>query len=142
MKVYLPFPLHQAILLITGPHKRQEFLVAPSVPFVSELAYSFTSAKDPNWDSVPACRDKSTVCLFILANYKWFERWKDLPEGARGPEYEAVIKNIGDKMLRNFFKLYPHMEQHMTHAKVDTPLSSCHYVKVCYKLSFSTVDKV
>ncbi len=97
---------------------------------VPEFAVSFSSTKDPDWDSRPECEGKATCTMGVGANYEWFKKFSHLPAGNRGPEYKAIKSNIGGKLVEAFCRVYPHLREHISCVKVCTPLSKQSIVRV------------
>lgn len=50
---------------------------------------------------------KSTLSLVSLANYKWFEEWKDGKVSKRGPGYEELKQAFIDSILEVVMDVFP-----------------------------------
>jgi len=83
---------------------------------------SFPSAKDSMWPSEHP--DKATIQLIGRAWYPDFEAYEDEPWLNRGEDYEAIKEKFKAKALALLLQLYPHLEKHIIHAEVSTPLST------------------
>lgn len=83
---------------------------------------SFPSAKDPAWDK--EYPNKSTVEVLTLAPMEWFKKWQDTKWKKRGEEYDALKKELSDRLLECLFKQMPQLREHVDYCELSTPLST------------------
>ena len=83
---------------------------------------SFPSAKDPAWDKDHP--NKSTVEILTLAPYDWFKKWQDTNWKKRGEDYDALKKELSDRLLEYLFKEMPQLREHVDYFELSTPLST------------------
>ncbi|MFD2565340.1 phytoene desaturase family protein [Aquimarina rubra] len=83
---------------------------------------SFPSAKDSLWSTKHP--DQSTIQLIGRAWYKDFRAYEDKPWLNRGEEYDKIKDQFKEKGLSLLRELYPHLEEHIIHAEVSTPVST------------------
>ncbi|XP_032629295.1 all-trans-retinol 13,14-reductase isoform X2 [Chelonoidis abingdonii] len=84
------------------------------------------SSKDPTWqERYPG---KSTLCILALAQYEWFEEWKEETVQKRGAEYESLKNAMVESILKTVLKLYPHLEDKIECISSGSPLTNQHYI--------------
>jgi len=87
---------------------------------------TFGSTKDKGWAAKNP--DKTCCQMLVMADWKWFEKYKDLPSGKRGEEYEELKALWAKKCLRILFRFFPQVEDKIELVDVSTPLSIAHYL--------------
>lgn len=87
---------------------------------------SFPSAKDPTWET--RFPGKSSMTIISLTNYKWFEEWRKEQCKKRSDEYNEFKNIIGDIMVEQTLKLFPHLKDKISDVCVGSPLSNNHYI--------------
>ncbi|MDH7444447.1 phytoene desaturase family protein [Aquimarina sp. 2201CG14-23] len=83
---------------------------------------SFPSAKDSLWSSEHP--DTATIQLIGRAWYEDFSKFENEPWLNRGETYNQIKDNFKNKGLSLLKELYPHLEDHIIHAEVSTPVST------------------
>ncbi|GCC28487.1 all-trans-retinol 13,14-reductase-like [Chiloscyllium punctatum] len=97
--------------------------VAEGCPF---MFVSFPSAKDPAWDERFA--GKSNMVIVTLAQYEWFEEWKDERVKKRGEDYENFKMDIARRLLDRVTEYFPQLKDRIEYIRVGTPLSHEFYI--------------
>ncbi|KAM9462822.1 inactive all-trans-retinol 13,14-reductase [Clarias gariepinus] len=94
-----------------------------NIPF---MYFTFPSAKDPTFES----RHPGKSCMIILtmANYEWFEEWKDAPVRKRGDDYVEYKMRFANKLFNWACIHYPKLREKLVFQEVSTPLSNSHYL--------------
>jgi all-trans-retinol 13,14-reductase len=87
---------------------------------------SFPSAKDPDWSN--RYPSKSSIDIITLLPYEPFEKWSDTSWKKRGEKYEAMKKEITDRLFRELYKQLPHLEGKVNCHELSTPLTTQHFV--------------
>jgi all-trans-retinol 13,14-reductase len=106
-----------------GHHEQnlQRFKQDPTSDF--PIVYvSFPSAKDPDWNN--RYPGKSTVEIVTMANYDWFEPWKDKTWGQRGADYEALKESFSRRLLEILFQRMPQLRDALDYYELSSPLST------------------
>ena len=106
-----------------GHHEQnlQRFKQDPTADF--PIVYvSFPSAKDPDWNN--RYPGKSTVEIVTMANYDWFEQWKDKTWGQRGADYEALKESFSRRLLEILFQRMPQLRDALDYYELSSPLST------------------
>ncbi|KAG1664500.1 putative all-trans-retinol 13,14-reductase [Nymphon striatum] len=112
---------------------------------------SFPSAKDPTWDE--RFPGKSSMTIVTLTNYKWFENWKNEPVKKRSDDYNAFKQAIGENMVEQCLKLFPHLKNKINDVCVGSPLTHDHYIEsprgeiygldhTCYRFSPNVISEL
>ncbi len=83
---------------------------------------SFPSAKDSLWNSKHP--DTATIQVIGSARYTDFEPYATAPWMNRGETYDAMKSAFKDKALQVLLQQFPHIEDHITHLEVSTPVST------------------
>jgi phytoene dehydrogenase-like protein len=103
---------------------------------VDGLFLTITSLKDPG-HTEPGTH---AIEMFTFVPYDTFGRWAD-PEGAPGPspseenhpargaDYEALKRALGDKMLDAAEEVIPGLRSHLSFLSIGTPLTNDHYCR-------------
>ncbi|MCH9685891.1 MAG: NAD(P)/FAD-dependent oxidoreductase [Deltaproteobacteria bacterium] len=100
------------------------FVDDPSAPL--PFAYlSFASAKDP--DFTRRHPGRATVEVVALAPYQWFEPWQDTRWKRRGDDYDALKRDLSDKMLEALFEECPQLRGKVAYQELSSPLSTRHF---------------
>ncbi len=83
---------------------------------------SFPSAKDPNYDE----RHPGTATIEIVAPapYEWFDQWRDETWGKRGEDYDALKKELGERLMNHLYDKMPQLRGKVDYYEVSTPLST------------------
>jgi all-trans-retinol 13,14-reductase len=87
---------------------------------------SFPSAKDPHSNiSHPG---RTTAEVIILVPFDWFKQWDGTKKHQRGEDYEAVKKQMAEKMFEILYRVAPQLRGKVDYFEVSSPLSAKHYV--------------
>ena len=87
---------------------------------------SFPSAKDPSWNArYPGL---STIDVITLLPYETFTKWEGTQWMHRGAEYEALKKQITQRLLAHLFEQLPHLKDCVDHYELSTPLTTKNFV--------------
>ena len=87
---------------------------------------SFPSAKDPDWSN--RYPGKSSIDIITLLPYEPFEKWADTSWKKRGEKYEAMKKEITDRLFRELYKQLPQLQGKVNCHELSTPLTTQHFV--------------
>ena len=87
---------------------------------------SFPSAKDPDWSN--RYPDRSTIDIITLVPFEVFEPWEDSQWMKRGAIYDSLKEVITERLLKELYKQLPHLEGHIDHCELSTPLTTQHFV--------------
>ena len=83
---------------------------------------SFPSTKDPQWnENYP---NKSTVEIVTTGNLEQFMAWTGTQWSKRGEDYDALKKEISDRLLEILYKHRPQLRAALDFAELSTPLST------------------
>ncbi len=95
--------------------------------------------------AVTSLKDKSerphghhTLEMFTFAPFRAFERWKDQTPLARGSEYDALKRRLGDAMIRAAERIIPDLERHVVYREVGTPLTNDFYCETHHGALYGT----
>ncbi|MFO0561589.1 MAG: NAD(P)/FAD-dependent oxidoreductase [Polyangiales bacterium] len=91
------------------------------------LYCSFPSLKDPEHDAGPDQLHTGEVVTFVP--YDLFARWKDGRWRKRGVDYEALKKEITDRMLAQFLEHMPELRPMVAFVELSTPISTEHFTR-------------
>lgn len=83
---------------------------------------SFPSAKDPQWAA--HYPDKSTVEIVTIGSIKQFEPWLGSQWNKRGEDYNALKKQLAERLLAVLFKHRPQLREALDFYELSTPLST------------------
>lgn len=83
---------------------------------------SFPSAKDPEWDE--RYPNKSTVEIVAPCKPEWFKKWQSTTWNKRGADYEALKKDLLDRLMETLYKQMPQLKDNLDFAELSTPLST------------------
>jgi all-trans-retinol 13,14-reductase len=86
------------------------------------LYSSFPSLKDPTHDPGPDLRHTGEVVTFVP--YDFFTKWRDTRWKKRGAEYDALKKDLEERMLEHFFEHMPGLKPMLDYVELSTPLST------------------
>ncbi len=85
---------------------------------------------------------KSTCTVITLANWEWFEQWKDARVMKRGEEYERIKNGIAQRMWEQVLAFYPQLKDKVSGStpqkvertchKTGLPLSFLHFKCLCH----------
>ncbi|XP_067869081.1 all-trans-retinol 13,14-reductase isoform X3 [Heterodontus francisci] len=100
---------------------REEFTEAIPMLFVT-----FPSAKDFTWKE----RYPGNSCMTILtmAQYEWFEEWKDTKVKNRGIDYENLKMAIARKLINWATDIFPQLKDKIEYIEAATPLTNQYYL--------------
>jgi all-trans-retinol 13,14-reductase len=98
-----------------------EFVKDRNAPF-PVVYISFPSAKDP--DYLRRHPGTATIEIVAPAPYAWFEQWQGSTWGKRGNDYEALKKELGERLMRHLYDKLPQLEGKVDYFEVSTPLST------------------
>lgn len=87
---------------------------------------SFPSAKDPTWSERHP--DRSVGEMIIFGRHNWFREWEDTQWDKRGAEYETLKERMTEQMLEILYRNFPHLEGHVKHYELATPLTTEHFI--------------
>ena len=102
----------------------QRFAADPNSEF-PVIYVSFPAAKDPTWDE--RFPGRSTVEVITVAPFDQFAPWRDTRWHKRGEDYDAFKAKLTERMLKKLYELEPHLEPHLDHCELSTPLSTRHF---------------
>lgn len=102
-------------------------VLAGSTPADVGFFLSPNSLKDDTAAMAPA--GASTLEVITLAPYARFERWRDRPAGARGPEYEAEKRRVADRVLAAVEATWPGVVGDVVVQETSTPLTNEWYTR-------------
>jgi phytoene dehydrogenase-like protein len=71
---------------------------------------------------------KTTCQILCTADYRWFEKFAERRTRRRGPEYEALKAQWGDRFVKLLLRFYPQLAGHIELVNISTPLSTQHYL--------------
>jgi len=91
------------------------------------LYCSFPSLKDPEHEAGPDQLHTGEVVTFVP--YDLFARWKDGRWRKRGVDYEALKKEITDRMLAQFLEHMPELRPMVSFVELSTPISTEHFTR-------------
>jgi|JI10StandDraft_1071094.scaffolds.fasta_scaffold00784_5 all-trans-retinol 13,14-reductase len=101
------------------------YLADPSAPL--PVAYlSFPSAKDP--DFARRYPGRSTIEVIGVCPYDRFAPWAGTGWKKRGADYDAVKRELSDRLLEALYQQVPQLRGKVDHAELSTPLSTAHFV--------------
>ena len=86
---------------------------------------SFPAAKDPSWSE--RFPNRSTVEVITVAPFDQFAPWTDTRWHKRGKAYDEFKGQLTERMLGKLYELEPHLEAHLDHCELSTPLSTRHF---------------
>jgi all-trans-retinol 13,14-reductase len=84
-----------------------------------------TTLKDP---SKPGPAGHHTMEAFAFIGYDAFKAWADTKYGARPDGYEALKRDLKDRLLDGVEKIVPGLRERLVFCEVGTPLTNEHYV--------------
>ncbi|KAJ8344853.1 hypothetical protein SKAU_G00290460 [Synaphobranchus kaupii] len=84
------------------------------------------SAKDPTWEARQP--GKSTLSLVTVANYEWFEEWKDGKVTNRGADYKAVKEAFINSIVDVVVEIFPNIKDKIEYVDAGTPITNQHYI--------------
>jgi all-trans-retinol 13,14-reductase len=91
------------------------------------IMVTFPSIKDGLGEEAHA--GKTTCQVLCTVDYAWFEKFADHKNRRRGPEYEALKTQWGERLVALLLRFYPQLEGHIELVDVSTPLSIQHYLR-------------
>lgn len=90
---------------------------------VDGLFLTITTLKDPGHGK----SGHHTLEMFTFVPYGPFERWAGSARGARGADYEALKRSLGDRILAAAEGVIPGLRDHLRFLEVGTPLTNDFY---------------
>ncbi|XP_005089178.1 all-trans-retinol 13,14-reductase [Aplysia californica] len=87
---------------------------------------SVPSAKDPEYEK--KFPGKASVLLLTLANWEWFEEWKEEKVRHRGERYESIKDVMGRRMWQMVVDTFPQLEGKCVYLEVGTPVTNSYYL--------------
>ena len=87
---------------------------------------SFPAAKDPDWSN--RYPNKSTIDIISLLPYEAVAQWEDEKWKKRGAEYDALKEELSQRLLKELFRLEPHLEDKIDCYELSTPITTKHFV--------------
>ncbi|XP_068606501.1 all-trans-retinol 13,14-reductase-like [Brachionichthys hirsutus] len=98
-----------------------------SVKDIPVLFVASPSSKDSTWPK--RSPGKSTLSLVTLANYEWFEEWKDDKVTNRAPEYKELKRALIDSILEVVMEIFPKVTRDkIEYVDAGTPITNTHYI--------------
>lgn len=97
------------------------------VPRPPLLFTSYPSLKDPAHEPGEAHRHTGELIAFVP--WSTFARWRDLPFGERGEDYEVFKRQMGERMLEVMFEHHPALREMVAYWEISTPLSTEYFVR-------------
>lgn len=91
------------------------------------LYCSFPSLKDPTHQAGDEHLHTGEVVTFVP--YELFAPWRDGRWKKRGEEYEALKKQITERMLEQFLSHMPGLRSMVAFAELSTPISTEHFTR-------------
>jgi len=86
------------------------------------LFCSFPSLKNPAHAGGPASRHTAEVVTYVA--WELFERWRDARWQRRGAEYEALKRQLTERLLEQFLGHMPTLRPMVAHAELSTPVTT------------------
>ncbi|MBB3168780.1 phytoene desaturase family protein [Simiduia aestuariiviva] len=83
---------------------------------------SFPSTKDPQWSQL--FPNKSTVEIVTIGSLKQFTPWLGSQWNKRGQDYDALKKEIAERLLEVLYKHRPQLREALDFYELSTPLST------------------
>ncbi|XP_029429951.1 all-trans-retinol 13,14-reductase-like [Rhinatrema bivittatum] len=97
--------------------------VAANIPM---MFVTFPSAKDPTYHQRHP--GHSSMTLFTMMRYEWFEEWKESHVKKRGAEYFRYKMEIAQKLLDWAMERFPQLQDKVAFVEAATPLTNQHYL--------------
>jgi len=88
---------------------------------------TFPSVKDKTWNE--RFPGKSTIEMFCATDFVHFEQWSGSAWKKRGPEYETLKNDIGQRMLNELLKSAPQIEPYIDYFEVSTPVTYQNFLR-------------
>ena len=101
---------------------------------VDGLFLAIPTLKDPGHRSDAL----HTLEMFTFVPYAPFARWRGLPPGERGPEYERLKESLGDRLVAAAEQVIPGLSRALRFRSVATPLSNDHYCATPHGAAYGT----
>lgn len=89
------------------------------------IFFNVTTLKDPTMRS----DGLHTVEAIAIASVDAFARWKDLPRGARGPEYARLKAALSERILDAAECFVPGLRDRLVFQALGTPLTNVHFLR-------------
>ena len=104
-----------------------DFMADPSNPEHDPMIMvTFPSIKDRA--GAEAHAGKTTCQMLCTVDYRWFEKFAAGQSRKRGPEYEALKAEWGERLVGLLLRFYPQFEGRIDLVDISTPLSIQHYL--------------
>lgn len=91
------------------------------------LYCSFPSLKDPHHVAGEEQMHTGEVVTFVP--YELFAKWRDARWKRRGEEYEALKKQLTERLLEQFFRHMPDLKPMLAFAELSTPVTTEHFTR-------------
>ncbi len=101
---------------------------------VDGLFLTITTLKDPGRRR----NGHHTLELFTFLPYEPFARWRGSPQGARDASYQALKRDLGDKMLEAAENVIPGLRRRLRFLEVGTPLTNDFFCETYRGASYGT----
>lgn len=88
---------------------------------------SFPSLKDPDHDPGPSMLHTGELVTFVP--YERFAAWREGRWRRRGEDYDALKKDLADRMLAELLRHSPALGPMVAYAELSTPLSTEHFAR-------------
>ena len=89
---------------------------------------SFPSARNPDWLKNEKHKGKSNCIVITESNYNDFHKYSDEKSGNRNKIYKELKETISKKMLKQFIKYYPDLENKIDFYITGTPVTNEYYL--------------
>ena len=102
-------------------------LTSPQAP--EQIPYFFLtspSVKDPQGGHAPS--GHHSLQVITGSSYRLFAKWSHLPSGRRGPEYEALKRRIGMRLIHGVERYVPGLSENIAQLTFATPLTNEYWV--------------
>ncbi len=88
---------------------------------------SFPSAKDPSFSQ--RYPGRATIEIVAPGKYEWFSQWHGQPWGKRGDDYEALKRQLSERLLEHLYKHFPQLRGKIDYCELSTPLSTDYFCR-------------
>jgi all-trans-retinol 13,14-reductase len=117
---------------VAGAYERAEIALPDGR--IESLFLAITTLKDPGH----APPGRHIIEMFTFLPYEPFSVWEGTPQGARGPEYEALKEGLADRMIDAAENVIPGIRRALVYRAVGTPLTSAFYCESPFGNSYGT----
>jgi all-trans-retinol 13,14-reductase len=93
--------------------------------WVRNAYISFPSGKDPDFQN--RYPGRATIDVITFARAASFDPWVDSGWSKRPAEYDALKRELTERLLRRLTACLPQVRGNITHAELSTPLTTRHF---------------